>query len=130
MHGTLQLSPEQRAIVEAREKDERVLVYRNLLDGVPVWKVMEVFRKSEKEIMDIFRHVSAALMHYSLLRHMPPVFSDAIAVAQKQKRYLLPLITKVNLDKPIARVTHNNIGIGETGGALRDMAVKQKKVSK
>jgi hypothetical protein len=42
---------EKKSLIERRNKDERVLIYRNLLMNVPVWRVMEIFRKSEKEVM-------------------------------------------------------------------------------
>ena len=115
---------EKALIVESRSKDERVLIYSNLLNGVPVWKVMETFRKSEKEVMDVFRHVSRAVVHYCFKRKMPPVFCDGIPVAQKFKRTILPLLTKVNLDKDATKVTHNALGAHDANSVLREMAVR------
>ena len=95
------MTPEERtSLLARRAADERVLIYRNLLSGIPVWKVMEVFRKSEKEVMDIFRLVTQRLEEYCFQRKMSPLFCDCIATAQRLKMTLLPLLTKINLDKP------------------------------
>ncbi len=115
---------ERAALIERRSKDERVLIYSNLLNGVPVWKLMETFHKSDKEIMDVFRLVSRAVIHYCFKRKMPPVFCDGIAVAQKHKRTILPLLTKINLDKDSTKVTHNQLGAQDAGGVLCEMAIK------
>lgn len=94
-----QKAAETAALMEKRQRDERVLIYRNLLNGIPVWRLMEMFHKSEKEVMDIFIFVSRRLREYCFKRRMPTVFCDCIATAQKEKMALLPLLTKLNLDK-------------------------------
>jgi hypothetical protein len=115
------MSPEEKtALMARREKDERVLIYRNLLNGLPVWKVMEVFRKSEKDVMDTFRLVSRRVEEYVFQRRLPPVYCDCIAVAQKSKDMLLSLLPKLNLDKPAAlgRLTHNKFSGGVPADAV------------
>jgi hypothetical protein len=38
-------------------KDERALVFMNLMNGVPVCQVARDFRKSEPDVMHIFRFI-------------------------------------------------------------------------
>ncbi len=121
------MTPNERAAVIARRsRDERVLIYSNLLNNVPVFRVMEVFRKSEKEVMDIFRSVSRTLTEYCFERKLPPVPCEAITVAQRSKRILLPLLVKVNLDKQPAfsRIRNEKINPGNAMGVLGEMTMK------
>ena len=119
---------EQAALLAMREKDERVLIYANLLNGAHVLQLMKAFQKSEKEIMDIFRHVSQKIFEYVFVRKLPPVYCDCIAVAQKNRSNILPLLVKINLDKPstVSRPSHTKFGGGVPPEAMIDLLREQR----
>jgi len=121
------MTPEDKAaLIEKRSKDERVLIYKALLNGVPVWRVTETFRRSDKEVMDIFRFVSRMITEYCFERKMPLPACDAIAVAQKYRRALLSLLTKVNLDKQPAfgKILNEKVNPGNAMNVLGEMAMR------
>lgn len=53
--------------------EERRLVFENVANGVPVQQVMNVFRRSEKELMDDIRFVGRKIAEYRFRRHQPPL---------------------------------------------------------
>lgn len=81
--------------------DERALIFKNLVTGVPLWQVMRDFRKNDQqEVMAIFRFVLQKAKSYCFERKMPPLFCDTIEETHKHRILLLTVLPKLNLNKP------------------------------
>lgn len=117
------MTPEEKETLEKRRLDARVQIYRYLLNGVPVEKVMAGFGKTEREVMDIFRLVSRALYEYCFRRKQPLNVIDCVATAVRQKGQLMPLLTKVNLDRGSAygKLVQENIKSGASQDFVMDL---------
>lgn len=89
----------QKAIMEARLKDERVLIFTNLMNGVPDWKVAEQFHKSLPDVMAIFRFIVRKIRSRRLERMEPPIIGNSIPEIQRQRITVLSILPKLNLDR-------------------------------
>jgi hypothetical protein len=80
--------------------DERALIFKNLLCGVPVWEVARAFHKNtEGEVMAAFNFVLKKAKSYCFERKMPPIFADSVEDAKKHRIVLLTVLPKLNLNK-------------------------------
>lgn len=93
------MSDERNTLMQERLRDERALIYRNLLNGVPVFKVCESFHKSEPEVMQVFRYVTRKIKNYIFEKMLPPIYCDSISEAMRYKVQILQILPKLNLDK-------------------------------
>ncbi|HEX3747594.1 MAG TPA: hypothetical protein VHW09_26850 [Bryobacteraceae bacterium] len=115
------ISPEelarQKAIIEARLRDERVLIFTNLMNGVPDWKVAEQFHKSVPDIMQIFRFILRKIRSRRLERMEPPIIGDSIAEIRRQRITVLSILPKLNLDRDprYKDVLHESLDIKNDG---------------
>lgn len=83
--------------IESRRSDVRRLVFANLAKGVPVKHVMEAFKLSEKEVLDIFDFVSKKIRSYRFERAEPFAACDTINAAMKNAAIVLLTLEKLNL---------------------------------
>lgn len=79
--------------------DERKLIFQNLVMGAPMPEIMKAFRKSEKEVMDVFTFVSRKINSYRFERMQPFVRCDTIRHAQQNPALLLYTLERLDLDK-------------------------------
>lgn len=117
------MTPEQKEIHAKRGMDVRVQIYRYILNGVPVSKITVGFKKSEKEVMDIFRHISRLLYEYCFRRKRPMTIIDCIATAQRHRHELMPLLTRIDVDKGsgLGKVLHENLNSGVSQDIVMDL---------
>lgn len=81
--------------------DERVLIFQNLLNGVPAAQVARDFHKqSEEEVMRIFSSVLRKIKSYVFQRRLPIIgASTLVEIRSKYKMTCLGILPKLNLDK-------------------------------
>lgn len=104
----LQLTPEQKVKAEARLKDNRALIYKNLLNGVPLWLIMQHCQMSEKDVMGVFDYVSRKIRDYLFRKCKPAIPCENIAIAQRSRLKLLAVLPNLNLDvEPTYRDIHH-----------------------
>lgn len=116
------------AIMAERLKDERALIFSNLLNGVPVWQVARDFHKSsEQEVMDIFRFILRKIRSRRLERMEPPIVGDTIEEIRRQRIACLTALPKLNLDKDprYKNVMHETVDL-KTDGSIRHQEVLQR----
>jgi hypothetical protein len=103
----------QRKIIEGRLKDERVLIFTNLMNGVPDWQVARDFHKSLPDVMQIKSR--------RLERMEPPIIGNSISEIQRQRITVMTILPKLNLDKdPLYRnVLHEPVEI-KNDGSIRN----------
>lgn len=108
--------------------ERRRLVYTNLLNFLPVERVMVAFEMSEKEVMDDFRFVALKIRSYKFERQMPPVAGETIELARANRVDLLITLGKLNLNRD---PTYSRIemlpfeGTGEGGMSLAEQAMRE-----
>lgn len=85
------------AEIKARRLDVRRMVFSNLAKGVPVKHVMEHYKLSEKEVMDIFAFVAKKIRSYRFERAEPFANCDTIQAAMKNAAIVLLTLDKLNL---------------------------------
>src|ERR1700761_8648127 len=110
------------SIMSERLKDERALIFSNLLNGVPVWQVARDFRKSsEQEVMNIFNFILRKIRSRRLERMEPPIVGSTIEEVRKQRVVCLTTLPKLNLDKDprYKNVMHETVDL-KTDGSIRN----------
>jgi hypothetical protein len=117
------------AIKQARLQDSRALIFTNLLNGVPVWQVCRDFRKSESDVMNIFRFILRKIKSRRLERMEPPIVGNSIREIQTQRITVLTILPKLNLDKdPLYKdVLHEAMEIKRDGTVRNIDYLKQLK---
>jgi len=117
------------ALKEARENDDRVLIFSNLLNDVSIEKVCKTYRRSESEVMDIFRFILRKIKSRRLERMEPMIVGNSIKEIKRQRLVVLPLLHKLNLDKdPLYKnVIHEPMEIKEDGTVRHSDFLKQLK---
>lgn len=84
---------------ESADGERRRLVFTNLVNGLPVARVMEAFKLSEKEVLVDFAFVSLKLRSYRFERAMPILKCSTIAEARDYRLDCLWTLQRCNLDK-------------------------------
>jgi hypothetical protein len=115
------------AVIETRLKDDRALIFSNLLNGVPVWQVCRDFHRTESDVMNIFRFILRKIKSRRLERMEPPIVGNAISEIQKQRIAVLTILPKLNLDKdPLYKnVFHEPMEIKQDGTVRHADFLKQ-----
>ena len=115
--------------------DERALIFQNLLNGVPVWRVAQEFHKSsEREVIDIFNFVLRKIRSYQFERKRPPVLAETIEQVRKHYHITcLTILPKLKLNKPptYEKIIDEHVNLrsdGSVTGAsiLRDLQPSRK----
>jgi|ERR1017187_5934040 hypothetical protein len=101
----------------ARLQDERALIFRNLLNGVPAWQCARDFHKSEPDVMNIFRFILRKIRSRRLERMEPPIVGNTIEEVRKQRIACLTILPKLNLDRDprYKDVLHEKVDITKDG---------------
>jgi hypothetical protein len=107
----------QQQLMEARLKDDRVLIFMNLMNGVPDWQVARDFHKSVPDVMHIFRFILRKIKSRRLERMEPPIIGNAISEIQRQRITVMTILPKLNLDKDprYKNVLHEPVEIKKDG---------------
>lgn len=115
------------ALTQARSDDDRALIFSNLLNGVPIAKVCETFRKSEPEVMNIFRYVLRKIKSRRLERMEPMIVGNSIAEIRRQRIACLTILPKLNLDRdPLYKdVLHEPMEINSDGKLRNADVIRQ-----
>jgi hypothetical protein len=118
---------EKAELMEKRLKDERALIFQNLLNDVPVWQVAHAYHRSQDEVMNIFNFIMRKIRSRVLERMERPIFGTTIEEIQKSKRRCLAMLPFLNLDKEprYANVLHEHIEIKRDGTTRNLDLVKQ-----
>lgn len=87
------------AVMASRLLDSRALIFTNLMNGVPVWQVCRDFRKSEPDVMNVFRFVLRKIRSRRLERMEPPIIGNTIDEVRRQRIVCLTILPKLNLDR-------------------------------
>jgi hypothetical protein len=105
------------AIMAARLKDERVMIFANLMNGVPEWKIAEQFHKSVPDVMHIFRFILRKIRSRRLERMEPPIVGNSLAEIRRQRITVLTLLPRLNLDKEphYSNVMHEGMEVKQDG---------------
>ena len=111
----------------AREKDERALIYANLLNGAPLCLIMEHYHKSEEDVMAVFRYVTAKIQSFLLKACRVPIPCSCLTEAQRFRVQLLSVLTEVNLDvePEFKRVVSERVNPGNVQEAFNDLSRKR-----
>ena len=112
-----------KAVLDARLNDERALIFRNLLNGVPVWRVARDFKLgSEQEVQNIFNFVVRKIRSYLLQQMLPPIVGLTVSELQRSRLRCFEILPLLNLDKePLYRkVAHEEIEM-KSDGTVRNM---------
>jgi hypothetical protein len=117
------------ALMERRLKDDRALIFTNLLNGVPAWQVARDFHRSEPDVMNIFRFILRKIKSRRLERMEPPIVGNSISEIQRQRISVLTILPKLNLDKdPLYKdVFHEPMEIKQDGTVRQADFLKQLK---
>ena len=119
----------RKALMDTRLKDERAMIFANLMNGVPVWQVCRDFHKSEPDVMNIFRFILRKIRSRRLERMEPPIVGNSISEVRKQRIACLTILPKLNLDRdPLYKdVFHEPMEINSDGKLRHADFVKQLK---
>lgn len=84
--------------------DDRALIFKNLLNGVPIQQVCRDFHKTESEVNQIFSFVLRKIKNYCWLRSatkvaLPMVHAGNLEEAKKYRIQCLSVLPKLNLNK-------------------------------
>jgi hypothetical protein len=117
------------AIKAARLQDDRALIFSNLLNGVPVWQVCRDFRRSEVDVMNIFRFILRKIKSRRLERMESPIVGNSVAEIQRQRITVLTILPKLNLDRdPLYKnVFHEPMEIKSDGTVRNAEVIRQMK---
>lgn len=101
----------------------RLQVFTNLLNGLPVERIMEALKMSAKEVDDDFRFVVQKVRSYRFERGQPLVPCDTVANARANRVELLYTASRLNLDKDprFSRIETLNF---EAGGRMSPAEAK------
>jgi hypothetical protein len=80
---------------------ERELVFRNLLNGVPLETVAQTFRLQPHQALAAFEFVLRKIKSYAFEHRLPPVMVDTVAQARRgeHRLVLLTVLARLNLAK-------------------------------
>jgi hypothetical protein len=111
---------DKAALLTLRLNDDRALIFRNLLNGVEKQKIARTFRRSEKDVDDIFGFVIRKIRSRQLERMEPPILEDTVEKlrnSKKSKLQCLDILPLLNLEKdPLyKRVVHEDLQLREDG---------------
>lgn len=111
-------------LTAARAADDRRLIFRNLANGVSVEQVMQNYRRSEKEVMDIFAYVSLKIRSYRFERGQPFAKCDTIDDARRNAPTVLTTLERLNLasDPKFSKIT--TLDFDPTPGRVSDGEAK------
>lgn len=118
------------AVIATRMLDERVLIFRNLLNGVPAWQVARDFHKqSEQEVMCIFNFILRKIRSRRLERMEPPIPGCTVDEVRKSRLLCLSIVPKLNLDKDpkFAKVIYEELEVKENGVVRNEDFLRQLK---
>ena len=115
------------AIKAARLKDDRALIFSNLLNGVPAWQVARDFHRSEPDVMNIFRFILRKIKSRRLERMEPPIVGNSIAEIQRHRVTVLTILPNLNLDRdPLYKdVFHEPMEITQDGKVRNADVIRQ-----
>jgi len=107
----------QKALIDARLRDERALIFQNLMNGVPDWQVAKEFHKTVPEVMNIFWYIVRKIRSRRLERMEPPIVGTSIADIRRQRIVCLTILPKLNLDRDprYKDVLHESVDIKNDG---------------
>jgi len=105
------------ALMERRLNDSRALIFKNLLNGVSIAQVAKDFRKSEPDVMNIFRYILRKIKSRRLERMEPMIVGNSISEIRRQRVTVLSILPKLNLDRdPLYKdVFHEPMQIKDDG---------------
>lgn len=87
------------AIEQSRLRDDRAMIFTNLLNGATIQQVGKAFnRKSEDDVLQVFFYILLKIKVYLFARCQPMPLCSSISEAQKEKVMLLGILPKLNLD--------------------------------
>jgi hypothetical protein len=123
------LNSDVEEIKTARLKDDRALIFTNLLNRVPAWQVARDFHRSEPDVMNIFRFILRKIKSRLLERMEPPIVGNSIAEIRKYRITVLTILPKLNLDRdPLYKdVFHEPMEIKQDGTVRHSDFLKQLK---
>lgn len=75
--------------------EDRRLIFENVANGVPIQQVMNVFRRSEKEVMDEVQFVGKKIAEYRFRRHQPPLSYTTLNEIFINRRALLDTLRRL-----------------------------------
>jgi hypothetical protein len=113
--------------MERRLKDERALIFTNLLNGVPVWQVARDYHRTNDEVMDVFNFVMRKIRSWCIERMERPILGTTIEEIQKSRRRCLAALPLLNLDKDprYGKVLHEPVEV-KPDGTVRNMDLLRK----
>ncbi len=86
--------------------DERKLIFSNLLNGVPLDTVAQVFHKTCADVQADFNYIVQKIKNYCFLNAVPAIHCESIEQARKVRHSIFPILEVINLDKsPIYKIT-------------------------
>jgi hypothetical protein len=117
------------AIKAARLKDDRALIFTNLVNGVPAWQIARDFHRSEPDVMHIFRFILRKIKSRRLERMEPPIVGNSISEIRRQRITVLTILPKLNLDRdPLYKdVFHEPMEIKQDGTVRHSEFLRQLK---
>lgn len=113
---------EKSALMEKRLKDERCLIFQNLLHGVPVGQVAQAFHRSDADVMSVFHFVLRKIRSWCIERMERPILGATVEEIQRTaKRRCLAILPLLNLDKEprYAKVIHEHLEL-KADGTMRN----------
>lgn len=78
---------------------DKALIFRNLINGVPVAQVAQTFQVSEAQALQTFAFVLRKIKSYQFKRHQPLILASNIEEARKYQVTCLSVLAKLNLEK-------------------------------
>jgi hypothetical protein len=83
--------------------DVRKLVYSNIACGVPPEKVAQALGITDEQAKDAFDEVGRKIAWVQVKDAMPYILCQSVEHAQQNRKSLLPLLDKLDLDAPEIR---------------------------
>lgn len=87
--------------------NNRLLIFTNLLNKVPLEQLAKDFNTSEAEILVDFKYIVQKINNYCFMKGVPAIRCETIYDAQRERLNIYPILKVIDLDKsPIYKITH------------------------
>lgn len=87
--------------------NDRLLMFTNLLNKVPLEDVAKAFNTTEAAILVDFKYIMQKVNNYCFLRGVPAIRCETIFDAQRERLNIFPILKVIDLDKPpIYKIRH------------------------
>ena len=106
--------------------DERYLIVCNLLNGLTHDQVGITYKKSFKEVDDIFKFVIRKIKSYCFARSYPFFACDSLLDARRNKHLIIYIMNRLNLKNDTMIYSKVETISGFNEGIIRDIAHRNK----